>query len=174
MKLAKPNPTPEERAELIIRRLEQIIHEEKAKRVSVIKSKQTGMSYRKWQDTARMEITAAIHNAERIATIDAWVINRLLMIGGSCLVSIGFLGAVFAMDRIDREIAAAVAAVFGVVFLSIGCEWPIRRAAKTYKAKKRAEAISRIINIDKQIKMMERHLQDKKDALKQEINYTNS
>lgn len=163
------NPTPEERAEMAVRRLERFIREGGSK---VSDTGRSGMSFKKWQDMAKVEIAAAVREAEIAEAAESKVFNLFLVVSGSCLVSLGFLGAVVAFGQMDKTFAAYTAGALGGVFLATSIVLMIRGYFKRVGAMIRASRISRIEQLDLQIKKMERMLEEKKGILRREIEFS--
>lgn len=162
--------TPEQRADMVVRKLEQAIRDNRQTLPSPNGKKgASGMSLSKWQDVARVEITSAIRNAQREKTSESWMVNRLLMGTGAAVTALGFLGTVFSSGGGHRQLAAYVAVGVGLIFLMLGCEWPITKNRAKKKAEKRAKQLAKLNDLDKQIKRMEAHLENKKNIMKNEM-----
>ncbi len=153
-------PTPEQQADYLVRKLEQTIRDNRTVK---------GMSFRTWQAIAREEIVNALRAAERRHAEHDRNLGRALLVGAASLVSIGFWGAVVAVDRAYGGIAALVALVAGAALFFVGAEWGIRRVGGGWSRRRRAERLSNIEDLDRRIKRMEDALQKKHDHLKERL-----
>ena len=68
-RLTGKNPTPHERADLIVRRLENFIREGR--------TEDGGINFRKWQEMAVLEVANAIRDAEKYLTKQSFLIDEL-------------------------------------------------------------------------------------------------
>jgi hypothetical protein len=172
--LKRLNPTPEERAELVIKHLEQTIREKRMGIGPLVKStQQKGMSYRQWQEEAKKEIASAIRNAVKVKKSDTAFFNRFLMISGACLVALGFMGAYVAFGNVQKMFVAAAGMALGISFLILGFEWLFRVTLKEVQREIRVRKIARIRSYDKQIKNLEARLEKTRDTLKNELGIYN-
>ncbi|MGE5514309.1 MAG: hypothetical protein ACM31D_00650 [Bacteroidota bacterium] len=150
-------PTPEQQADYLVRKLEQTIRDNRTVK---------GMSFRTWQAIAREEIVNAIRAVEKRHADHDRAIGRVLLVSSSALVSIGFWGAVVAVDHAYGGIAALVALVAGAALFFVGAEWGIRRVGSGWSRQRRTERFSNIEDLDRRIKRMEDALKKKHDRLK--------
>lgn len=162
-------PTPEDRAQIVVRILEQAIREGRNETSLRTKSGRPGLSFRQWQDIAAVEIANAIRDAEAEVTRRKGVGNRIAMTIGACLVTLGFFGAAVAWGRVDRTLAAVAAFAAGVGLLLTAMEIPVRLSWRKARARRRARKFENIRSLDKQIRALERFLEDKKEALEEQI-----
>lgn len=162
-------PTPEDRAQIVVRILEQAIREGRNETSLRTKSGRPGLSFRQWQDIAAVEIANAIRDAEAEVTRRKGVGNRIAMTIGACLVTLGFFGAAVAWGRVDRTLAAVAAFAAGVGLLLAAMEIPVRLSWRKARARRRARKFENIRSLDKQIRALERFLEDKKEALEEQI-----
>jgi len=162
-------PTPEDRANITVRILEQAIREGRNEAPLRGKSGRAGMSFRAWQDVARVEIANTIRDAEAEFTKRRGVGNRIAMTVGACLVTMGFWGAAVSWGRVDRSMAALACLAAGAWLIATALEIPIRGAWRKNRARRRAQRFENIRSLDRQIRRMERFLEDKKKALQEEI-----
>lgn len=114
------DPTPEERADYLVRRLEQFIRDGRTVR---------GVSFRDWQAMARAEFENAFTEVEqRKREIRQDVkVRRLLLVASSTLVTIGFWGGVIALDHDRGWIAALIMLASGTILLGVASDFSIRR-----------------------------------------------
>ena len=100
------NPTPTERADLIVKRLEQFIREGR--------TSQRGVAFKKWQEFAIDEVTNAIRDAERSWRGDHKFLTSALTIGAVALLTIGIWGSALAADMApDRQTGALILMIAG-------------------------------------------------------------
>ncbi len=159
-------PTPEDRARMTVRVLEQAIRESRNDSGLRMSSGRPGMSLKQWQDVAEIEIANAIRDAENEIYRNRKLGNRIAMTVAACLVTIGFFGVAVSWGRVDRAIAAAAGLAAGIGLFLAAAEMPIRLSWRKRKARKRAERFENIRDLDKQIKRMEKFLEDRKKSLK--------
>lgn len=153
-------PTPEQQADYLVRKLEHTIRDNRAEK---------GMSFRTWQTIAREEIVNALHAAEKRRAQHDRAIGRVLLVGSASLVSIGFWGAVMAVDSAYGGIAAIVALVAGAALFFVGAEWGLRRMGSDWSRRQRIQRLARIEDLDRRIKRMENALRKKHDRLKERM-----
>lgn len=146
------HPTPEQRADFVLRRLEQFIRDGR--------TIAEGMSFKQWQDMARIEIANAIIDAENDHQDDFIVSRRLLFTVASALVTIGFWGALLAFERAHYLIVATICGVAGLWLFAVIGEWRVRKYVKGRRAKKRARVLRRVENLTGRIRKMEIELKD--------------
>lgn len=156
-------PSPEQQADYLVRKFEQTIRDNRTVK---------GMSFRTWQAIAREEIANAIraHDRRRVRNDKSAI--KASLVGASALVTIGFWGAVVAMDRSYGGPAALIMLVAGAALFFIGADWGIRKASGTYTKRKRDERLAHIEELDRRIKRMELELQKKHDRLKEKMEET--
>lgn len=162
-------PTPEDRAQIVVRILEQAIREGRNETSLRTKSGRPGLSFRQWQDIAAVEIANAIRDSEAEVTKRKGVGNRIAMTLGACLVTLGFFGAAVAWGRVDRTLAAVASLAAGAGLLMTAMEIPLRLSWRKARAKRRARKFENIRSLDKQIRALERFLEDKKETLEEQI-----
>lgn len=155
------NPTAQERADFVTRRLEQFIRDNR--------TIDRGVNFRQWQAMARAEIVNAIEDAELDAQKDDVVTKRLLFIAASSLVTIGFWGVAFAWGQVGYLAAAIVCGLAGLALFGFALEWPIRRAAKRHSRRRRSVALGRIEDLNARIRQMERELKREAKILEERL-----
>lgn len=153
-------PTPEQQADYLVRKLEQTIRDNRTVK---------GMSFRTWQAIAREEIANAIGAAEKRHADHDRTISRALLIGAASLISIGFWGAVVAVDRTFGGLASLVSLGAGACLVFVAADWGIKRAGAGWSNRKRAERLANIENLDRRIKRMEQALRKKEERLKEKM-----
>ena len=158
---ADGNPTPEQRADFVAKRLEQFIREGR--------TIAQGMSLKQWEDMAKAEIANAIIDAENCTQKDDVVTKRLLFVGASTMVTIGFWGTLLAFDRASYLAVAIICGGAGFVLFAIAGEWRFRKFWARRRAHKRAEALRRVEELTVRIKRMERQLKEEEKMWKKKI-----
>jgi hypothetical protein len=168
--LKKFNIKPEDRAQLVIKKLEQAIREKRIGVGPLVKGKQQrGMSYKQWQKEAQKEISNAIKDALREKDSQDAFFNRFLMIAGACLVALGFMGAYVAFGDVEKMFVASAGMALGISFLALGFEWIFRLTFKEVTKNIRDKRLQKIKSYDRQLKILESKLEDTKDELKNRL-----
>ena len=88
---------------------------------------------------------------------------------GACLVTLGFFGAAVAWGEVDRTLVAVASLAAGVGLLLTAMEIPIRLSWRKARHKRRVRKFENIRSLDRQIRSMERFLEDKKSALEEQL-----
>ncbi len=153
-------PTPEQQADYLVRRLEQTIRDNRTVR---------GMSFATWQAIAREEIVNALRDAERRRAAADRQAAVGLVVAAAALVTIGFWGAVVAVDHAWGGAAALASLGAGLALFVVVAQWAVRRAVAGWARSTRAERLVRIEDLDRRIKRMEQALQKKADRLKERM-----
>ena len=96
----KGNPRPEDRADFVVKRLEQFIREGR--------TIAQGMSLKQWSEMARIEISNAIIDAENCTQKDDVVTKRWLFVCACAMVTVGFWGALLSFGKTDYFTVALV------------------------------------------------------------------
>ncbi len=141
-------PTPQQRADYLVRKLETLIREGKTER---------GMSFKTWQALARTELSNAFADFERQlekSRRDS-IGRRLILVGVSMVVTIGFWGTVLTVDRRYGDLAAQVFIGAGIVLACVLAEIFLRRMAARYRTVAREKSFERIEDFDKLLKRLE-------------------
>ncbi|HIJ62087.1 MAG TPA: hypothetical protein HPQ04_05285 [Rhodospirillaceae bacterium] len=145
------DPTPEQRAEYLVLRLESLIREGKTDRA---------MSFKTWQALARAELINAFMDFERKIAVGKQdsIARRLVLVGASTVVTIGFWGTVVAVDHHFGLLAAWMCAGAGILVAGVALEMFLRRMSATYKLIARQKSFERIREFDQQLKQLENEL----------------
>lgn len=151
------NPSPEERADFVVKRLEQFIRDSR--------TIAEGMSFKQWQEMARVEVAKAIIDAENSTQRDDVVTKRLLFCVAAAFVTIGFWGTAFAFDKAHYLLTAIVCGLAGFWLFAIAGEWRIRKFLKRRSAEKRARILRRVESLTRRIRKMEIELKDEAKVL---------
>ncbi|MEK9753879.1 MAG: hypothetical protein VW338_11825 [Rhodospirillaceae bacterium] len=151
------NPTPEERAEYVILRLEQFIRDGR--------TLDEGMSFKKWQAMAKTEITIAISEAENSQKHDEINSRRVLFVAAAAMVTIGFWGTAVSYHNVGNMAAGIVCTVAGLVLVFAAGGWRARKWNNSRQAKERRRRLARIENLNKRIKRLEGMLEKEEKEL---------
>ena len=158
MHVVNDYPTPHERANFVIIRLEQFIRNGR--------SFDEGMSFKKWQTMAGNEIATAIAEAENTRGKHESMLRRLIFVVASAMVTIGFWGVAASLGNVDHLLAGIICTTAGgVLFFSIGI-WRFGKWNNRQKTIERSKRMRRIAQINKRIKQLELELGKEEDALK--------
>jgi hypothetical protein len=139
--------SPEERADFVVRRLEEFIREKKSPE---------GMNFKHWQALCKAEIAAAIAAAVQEQTRGDTGLKRVLFAGAAALVTIGFWGVAVLLGRADYMIAGAICVVAGIVFLGVAGDWSLSRWRSARAARERMKTLARIGDLDRRLKAIEK------------------
>ncbi|HVJ54240.1 MAG TPA: hypothetical protein VM689_17370 [Aliidongia sp.] len=156
------DPTPMERADYLVRKLERFIVEGK--------KTEKGMPFKAWQTMARVEIANSFAEVEQQAALGRLdlVARRMLAVGAAAIVTIGFWGAVVTVDRNYGPAAALLIGASGLVLLAMILEFGVRRVAVGVRARARSRNFGQIEELDRQLKKFEAELRRKIDKAKKE------
>ena len=154
------NPTPDERAQFIMQRLEQFIREGR--------SLSEGMNLQKWQDMARIEIANAIIEAQNDPDEDEVVTKRLLFTFGASFITIGFWGGLWAYDQLHYIGAAFLCGAAGMIMIGVAMEWRFRKYWKKRQMGVRGKSLRRCQDLTRRIKKMENDLDKEEKRLKKQ------
>jgi hypothetical protein len=156
-KPAKPSPgtSPEERADFVVKRLEEFIREKK---------NPEGMNFKHWQALCKAEIAAAIAAAVEEQTRGDASLKRVLFAGAAALVTIGFWGVAVSLGRVDYLIAGAICFVAGIVFLGVAGDWSLSRWRRNRAARERMKTLARIGDLDRRLKAIEKEREKEIDG----------
>ncbi len=152
------NPTPDERAQFIMQRLEQFIREGR--------TLSEGMSFRKWQEMATIEIANAIVETQVDAQDDDIVTKRLLFTFGAAFITIGFWGGLWAYDQVHYIGAAFLCGAAGMIMIGVALEWRFRKFWKRRQVGVRQKSLRRCQDLTRRIKQMEFELEKEEKRLK--------
>lgn len=157
--LGGANPSPEERAETLIRRLEQFIRDGKS-------PDGVPMAFRKWQEMAYEEIAEAIRDAEKVWRKDQRFVDRFFMVGAAALVTLGMWGTVLAFQAgPDRRVTALLFLGSGATVFLLLTLWFIHKVRKYYRAGERRRMFRRVRSMDARLRALEKHLEKRLDRL---------
>ena len=148
------DPTPQQRADYLVRKLEQYIREERTVR---------GVSFRDWQTMARNEFANSFAESDqrREAMRQDITMRRLLLVAAVTLVTIGFWGGVMALDQSRNWIAALILLGAGTILLFYVGDFGVRRLWTRHVAKERKQRFERIENFDRQLRQLEAEIRQK-------------
>ncbi len=155
------NPSPDERAEFVVLRLEQFIREGR--------TDNEGMSFKTWRSMAKGNISNAISEAELVQESEKIIPSRLLFTLAGALVTIGFWGTAFSMQNVSLLAAGITCGLAGLVLLAVGVEWRFRKWNNKRKAINRKNMLVRINGINHRIKKLESILKKEEKALNERL-----
>ncbi len=156
------NPTPQERADVIVKRLEQIIRGGKSDR--------GGISFKRWQELAVHEVTNAIRDAEKRWRKDNRFISRGLAVGAATVVTIGLWGTVLASAAaFDRQTAALILILAGGLMFAVLGTWGIKRLNKYYQLGRRRDHLKRVFDFDRQLAQLDIDLEKRLKELEKTL-----
>ena len=155
------DPSPDERAQFVILRLEQFIREGR--------TFAEGMSFKIWQAMAKVEIAIAIAKAELGQQKEEVVTKRLLFTFAGALVTVGFWGTAVSLNKVGYLAGGIVCGLAGLALMGVAGEWRFRKWRKTRTSNKRRKSLARIENINRRIKRLENDLEKEEKRLKEKI-----
>ena len=151
--------TPEEHAEYVVKRLEQFIRN--GRTVS------EGMSFKKWQNMAKIEITQSIIEATNQQNNNA-VSQFIIFVSAAAMITIGFWGAAVSLNKTDLLTAALICFFAGFSILLVAAWIRYRKYIQQKTDLKRLVSLRRIDDLNKRIKRLERELEaEEKDRQEQ-------
>jgi hypothetical protein len=147
------DPTPWQRADYLVRKLESFIREGKT-------DKDKGMSFKTWQAMTRDELTNAFAENDRrlVRSQQDLTAKRIILVATATVVTIGFWGTVVSVDHHFGELAAWIAAGAVTILGALAFEVVIRRITERYRVIAREKSFERIEDFDKQLKRLENEL----------------
>ncbi len=154
-------PSPDERAEYVIVRLEQFIREGR--------TFDEGMSFKIWQSMAKTEIAIAVAEAELGQKKEETITRRLLFVFAAAMVTIGFWGTAVSLHKVGYMAGAIVIGLAGLVLLGVAGEWRFRKWRLSRQADKRRKALARVENLNRRIKRLEDDLEKEEKRLTKAI-----
>ncbi len=156
------HPTPAERAEAVVLRLEQFIRENR--------TAHGGRPFRKWQDMGRIEIIAAILDAERTWRTEQSFLSRVLVVGAAAVVTIGFWGTIAAFGSSADLRNEAVFLIGGglVLFGALGAV-AIRSFSRRLGRERRDRRLRHIATLDQRLKALDRYLEKRVKDLEEAV-----
>ena len=157
----RENPTPEERAQCVIMRLEQFIREGR--------TIDEGMSLKKWQAMALTEIAVAIAEAEKCQDHEEINSRRVLFVAAVAMVTIGFWGTAVSFHHVGHLVAGIICAGAGAVLLLVIGHWRFRKWNNRRNVKERAKRLKRVENLNKRIKRLEMELVKEEEAIEEAL-----
>jgi hypothetical protein len=154
-------PTAAQRAEYMIRQLENFIREKRTDK---------GLSFKTWQSLAHAELANAFLEHERamLKMKQDRLGRRILLVGSSAVVTIGFWGTVMIADQHFGLLAAAILTAAGAALAFIGAELATRKLVSHYRDRSREKNFERIRDFDDQVKKLEKHMWLKLKKTKEE------
>ncbi len=148
------NPTPDERAQVIIHQLEMFIREGRTER--------GGMNFRKWQDMARVEITHAILEDEKTWRENDNFVTKVLAMAVAGVITIGMWGTVLAFSNSPNKTLEGMAFFAGgMLLMGALSSYFVWKAYRRYKANRREDRLANIKSLDWKLKKLDKLLADR-------------
>ena len=145
-------PTPRQRGELIVKRLETFIRDGR--------SDKGGMQFRRWQEMAVNEFTNAILDAEREERRDNRFMVRAMTVGGLAVITIGFWGAIVVAGlSYDRQVVAFILIGAGGLLSLVFGLWGLRWVGAYFVSSRREVRLRRITSFDYQLVQIDNEMQ---------------
>lgn len=154
-------PSPEQRAVVIMMRLEQFIRDGR--------TIDEGMNFKKWQLMATAEIANAIASAELVYQREDHTTKRLLFTFASALITIGFWGTAVSLHKVGYLAGGIVTFISGAVLMGVAVEWRFRIWNKKRVAIKRDKRLANIEFLNRRIRDMENKLEKVAKDLEKEL-----
>ena len=151
------NPTPDERAEFVVLRLEQFIRNGGAL--------DEGVSFKKWQGMARKEIAIAIAEAEEEQENSGINSRRILFVSAAAIVTIGFWGAAISFQKVNDLLAGVICVIAGSILLIVAGSKKGSKLYKRLRRKARRDRLTRIANLNKRIRGLELALEREEEEI---------
>jgi hypothetical protein len=158
-------PSPDERAELVVTKLERFIRENRT--VS------QGVSFRKWQELAKAEIVDMFRDIETSHARESRTLERTLMVLGAGLATIGVWGTALAVGAAPHRVLAAMAVLGGGLVVlwcvgALGMQAPIRR----FRASQRQAGFQRVRSLNRKVSDLEHELKRRRKAMQAKVDVT--
>ncbi|MCW9034862.1 MAG: hypothetical protein OQK35_00870 [Alphaproteobacteria bacterium] len=148
------NPTPDERAEVIIKQLEMFIREGR--------SEKGGMNFRKWQEMARVEIVHAILEDEKDWRENDNFVTKVLAMAASGVITVGMWGTVLAFSNSPNKTLEGIAFFAGgMLLMGSLSSYFVWKAFRRYKANRREGRLANIKSLDWKLKKLDKLLADR-------------
>jgi hypothetical protein len=143
------DPTPAQRAEYMIRQLENFIRDKRTEK---------GLSFKTWQTLAHAELTNAFTDHERqlLRVKQDRLGRRVLLVCSAAIITIGFWGSVVVIDRHFGLLAAAIMSGAGLALAFVLGELAARKLISQYRDRSREKYFERVREFDDQIKDLEK------------------
>ncbi len=155
------NPSPDERAEYVVLRLEKFIREGR--------TNNEGMSFKTWRSMAKANISNVIGEAELVKKNEEVIPKRLLFTLAGALVTIGFWGTAFSLQNASYLAAGITCGIAGFVLIAVAGEWRFRRWNKMRKAKNRQSSLANIDSLNHRIKKLEGDLKKEEKIIREKL-----
>ncbi len=156
------DPTPEERADFVVRLLEDQIRD--AKQASL-----RGMPFRQWQQVARVEIARAIADAERRVRVGEKLRVYLIVTFACALTTIGFWGVVVSRSDTFNTVAAVVIGLAGLALTGLALGLLTNAYVKRWEAINRHRDWRRILDLSRRLHILRLKLEQEQEDLEREL-----
>lgn len=157
-----PSLKPEEKAEVVVTKLERFIRDHR--------TLSRGVSFRKWQDLAKNEIADLLKEQQSEQAREHRYVEKTLMVVGTGLATIGVWGTALALAMApDRVLAGVLSLLGGLITLWGVGALGLRTPFKQFQAEGARQALGRIRTINKEVRELEHQLKKRKKALEKEL-----
>ncbi|MBM10020.1 MAG: hypothetical protein CMF69_10690 [Magnetovibrio sp.] len=153
------NPTPDERAEFVVFRLEQFIRS--GGRID------EGVSFKKWQVMAKNEIAIAIAEAEDEQEYGETNRRRILFVTAAAVVTIGFWGTAISFQKVEDLVAGLICVIAGSMLLTLAGGKKGNKLYKRLRRRARRERLTHIKHLNKRIRRLELALEAEEQEMKE-------
>lgn len=155
-------PSPEDRADLVVTKLERFIRDHR--------TLSKGVSFRKWQELARSEIADQLRDVEGQHEADHRSLERTLMALGAGLATIGIWGTALAIGAAPDRVIAGILTLFGGVIVlwvvgALGLRSPIRR----FRRDLARDGLSRVQTLNRKVRDLEHQLKKRQKSLERQL-----
>lgn len=154
--------TPEEKAEVIVLKLERFIRDNR--------TLAKGVSFRRWQELARIEIASAIRSRGIVQDIECRALDRALMVLGIGLATIGLWGSLWAIDAApNRILAGTLIFIGGMLVLWVCGALGLKSPLKRFQGRRRRATMKKVRSLHAEVRALETYLKKRKKQLEDEI-----
>ncbi|WP_019643638.1 hypothetical protein [Novispirillum itersonii] len=154
--------TPEEKAEVIVLKLERFIRDNR--------TLAKGVSFRKWQELARLEIASAIRSKEVLRDLESRALDRAMIVLGVGLATVGVWGSLLAVDAgPSRIIAGTLTFIGGMMTLWVAGALGLKSPLKRFQSNRRRSHMKKVRALHAEVLALESYLKKRKKQLEEEI-----
>lgn len=154
--------TPEEKAEVIVLKLERFIRDNR--------TLAKGVSFRKWQELAKLEIAAAIRSKEVLRDLESRALDRAMIVLGVGLATVGVWGSLLAIDGApNRIIGGTLTFIGGMMTLWVAGALGLKSPLKRFQANRRRTHMKKVRALHAEVRALETYLKKRKKQLEDEI-----
>jgi hypothetical protein len=164
-KAAGDDLSPEEKAEVVVTRLERFIRDHR--------TLSRGVSFRQWQDLARREIVDLLREMESRHQDDHRFLDRTLMILGAGLATVGLWGTALAVHAAPDRVFVGILTLLGGLSVlwclgALGLRSPLRR----FRRDLTRDRMTRVHGLNRKVRELEDQLKKRRKALERDLDET--